>query len=223
MKISILIFHSNIYNYINKKYVDICLKSLYQQTFSDYSVFELCYDFSNLKIWNDSSKDYHFFNESFNNKNDALNFLLKKAFYDFNTDFVFIVNLDDIYHKSRIEKLIKFSNNYDIISSNYFLLFDNNMKKRTLVQDKYEDDYDIDNMIKFMIKNNKRVVDISGVLFNKNVIEKCGFFDNDFGYFSHFILWKKSIKTNLNIFISPEFLLYYRQNSNKNNKNKIKL
>ena len=220
--ICVLIYHSNIFNVFKKKWVVKSMNSIYKQSFQNFDVIELCYDNQNRKLWGlDNFKGkYKFFNKKLDNQNEALNFLFKIAFYDLNYKYVFIVNLDDIYHKDRISNLIQYINKYDIISSNYYFLKNNKKYKRTIVPEIYEDDYNIDYMIKFMIKSNKRTIDLSGVIISKNVIDKCGYLDDDFKSFSHFVLWKKALKNNLTFFISSEYLLYYRL---KNNKKKINL
>jgi hypothetical protein len=216
----IIIFHSDIFKFFNKSIINKSLDSLYNQTFQNFDVMELCYDGTNTKLWK-KNKNYKFFNQKFNNYVDAINFLLKKGFYEFNYKNLFIVNLDDIYHNNRLNELKNHFNDYDIISSNYYILEDNNkIRKREIISENYDINYNLDNIIRYKIRNNERIIDISGVIINKNVIDSCGYLDYNYKHYSHFILWKKACKKGLKFFISNKYLLYYRLNKNKN-KNKI--
>lgn len=120
MKTSVIFYHKNIRSIYKKEWIDKCIKSILDQTYKDFFIYEINYgndDFNFSDYFSKFGKKYKFFKKELNNHAEAMNYLLDKCLKD-KIDVVFNTNMDDYYHIDRFEKqLEKIKQGYDIISS----------------------------------------------------------------------------------------------------------
>ena len=127
MRAACIIYHKNIARY-PARWVDKCVSSIQNQTYKNFKVFEFCYGSDMEKIWKFQSDqvrhEYH--HVPLPNHVFAENSCIEIA-YKNNYDYFFIVNLDDIYDISRIEKQLMVLNaGYDLVSSDFVRFYENN-------------------------------------------------------------------------------------------------
>ncbi len=58
MKVGVIIYHKNIYSIYDKRWVDVCLNSLRDQTYKDFIVYELCYSDEPEQLWEGSKYEH---------------------------------------------------------------------------------------------------------------------------------------------------------------------
>ena len=109
MRIGCIIYHKDIFSYIEHEHIFECLRSIDNQTFKDFDIIELNYSkkteenifLSDIGFFKD--KKITTFREECKNHIEAMNFLLNKTFNELEYDVIFNINLDDIYNEKRIE------------------------------------------------------------------------------------------------------------------------
>lgn len=200
MKSAVLIFHKNIKRY-PKDWVELCVFSIKNQTYTNFDVFELDYDCGSNQIYEGSN----FENKQLNNHADALNYLLKKVF-DLGYDCAFNVNVDDYYSLNRFEKQIGFiKQGYDIVSSNFNLIDENNniiksmdMQSKNIILEANQNNNIIAHPVICYSKNFK------GLLLSSEIPR------------DDFELWKRCyLENKYKFIILPDYLLNYRVHSQK--------
>ena len=138
MKVAIILFHKNVLTYLNPRYVIECLESIENQTFKDYDIFEINYggeDTSIIKHFQKLlDKKHYFYKEGLKDHSYAMNYLLNKVFNEYDYDYCFNINIDDVYHKDRFNHQIKYLRklDYDMISSNMIYINENGEKKKNI-------------------------------------------------------------------------------------------
>lgn len=211
MKIGIVLFHKNIYDLYPKNWIDKCLDSIMNQTFKDFTIYEINYGGDDVRLVNDSN----FFSIEKINYADAMNFIITEAFAD-GCDYVFNTNLDDFYSNKRIEHQIEYLKlGFDIVSSDFCYINENNNVTLNLNILKYGSIMDNLNRGHNVIAH--PVVAISRFFWsdiqNRYDINKTPEEDKD--------LWQRSIQRGYKFHIIDEILLYYRIHSNQVSNKKI--
>jgi hypothetical protein len=217
MKKGVILFHSNIKNIYDERWINKSIFSIINQTDNDFTFYEINYggdDYSvvpkNCEIKN------NFWRNNLSNYAEAMNFILDKAFND-NCDFVFNVNLDDFYHENRISKQIKMitEEDLDIISSDFCYIQEmeiNNVKNDIITKVMNIQKTDINKHL----ENKHNVIAHPSVCYNKRFwsdnknrydITKTPEEDLD--------LWLNSIKRGYKFGIHSDVLLYYRIHKNQ--------
>lgn len=223
MKKGVIIFHSNINNIYDSRWISKSVDSMINQTDNDFTFYEINYggdDKSVIPINNNIQKK--FWSIKLSNYAEAMNFILNKSFED-GCDYVFNTNLDDYYDASRIslqlEKII--NDDCDVLSCDF-----------CYIKEKIQNENSFDNIEMFMnvhkngeIRKNLRmshnVIAHPGVCYNKRFwsdlnnrydVSKIPEEDMD--------LWKRSIERGYKFGIHENVLLYYRIHDNQVSKKK---
>lgn len=234
MKIGVIVYHKNIFSYVDSQIVFECLESIDNQTFSDFDILELDYSnydqfqisLMNLGFFKNNKK--HFFRQECKNHIDAMNFLLDKAFNEMKYDIIFNINLDDIYDKHRFEFQIRkiVLDKYDLVASNYeiFQNKDGNEVSRSIIISKDFDDIDEEQTYIKYKNSRKCIIQLSSMCFTKEAwkaIEKIDIIPT----LESLLMCKKLFTNKKKIHICKEKLLRYRihdkQVSSKYRKNII--
>lgn len=144
-KCAALVYHKNIFEIYQKKWITKCIDSIINQSFIEYDILELNYGVTNFSLFPAiiENKKY-FWNKHFNSHHEARGFLLHKAFHEMGYDVIFNVQLDKFYHLDRFQYQVDaIQRGYDIISSVNHLSNKNKNKPQDLLnitkhlEDKY--------------------------------------------------------------------------------------
>jgi hypothetical protein len=144
-KCAALVYHKNIFEIYQKKWITKCIDSIINQSFIEYDILELNYGVTNFSLFPAiiENKKY-FWNKHFNSHHEARGFLLHKAFHEMGYDVIFNVQLDKFYHLDRFQYQVDaIQRGYDIISSVNHLSNKNKNKPQNLLnitkhlEDKY--------------------------------------------------------------------------------------
>ena len=224
MKIGLIFYHSNVLSYIEHEHIFECLKSIENQTFKDFDIFELNYSkkaeenmfLTDIGFFKD--KKITTYRQECRNHIEAMNFLLNKTFKELDYDVIFNINLDDIYNEKRIElQLIKVFEGYDLISSNYTIFQEKDGEKirREMKMTKSYDNIDDEQIfIKIKMSKNKNIAPTSAMCFTKKcweVLESIPYLPG----VESLLICKKVLKNKLKIHICPELLVDYRIHENQ--------
>lgn len=218
MKVGVIIYYSNIFQY-KLSWIKQCLKSIKDQTFTDYFILELNYGNDNIslltqtKIFNRNK--YCYSKLKLKNYIEAQNFLFKKGFEEYNFDIIFNINIDDYYEKTKFEKHIKVIQNSDaqIVSSNFKLFQEINNKEYyqdvALIKEKdIEKQNDI--LYSLFMNNDPKYFQNSGSCITKNFFLKSNKnIFQDFTLFEVLFMCKEMI-SKVNFYIIPENLCFQR-------------
>ena len=197
MKVGVVIYHKDIDKIYDSRWVDKCLESIKNQTFSDYQIYEI-----NYAADMDCLIKANCYQIELSNYAEAMNFIISKAFED-GCDYVFNVNLDDYYHPTRFEKqLEKLKEGYDIVSSDFcYIDEDNNITHHKNIC-KHGD-------IKENLLRNHNVIAHPAVAMSKNFWNS-NRYDITKTPQEDLELWKVAIQNGYKFYIIDEELLYYR-------------
>jgi hypothetical protein len=231
MKIGLIIYHKNIFNYVNAQIIANCLNSIKNQTFDSFDILEL--DYSNVNqipirlVDNNFKQKSYFMKRECRNHIEAMNYLLSKAFNEMNYDVIFNINIDDIYDIHRIEFQLRkiLIDKYDLVCSNYEIFQIKNgieSSRKITILPSFDNKSDEQTYIKMKIPKNKCIAQLSSMCFTKDswkIIQKIDLLPT----LESLLIFKKLIKANKKIHICKDFLLKYRihenQYSNKYRKN----
>lgn len=228
MKSIAIIYHSNLFEFIDTDCIFKCIESISEQTFSQFDILELNYGndvISLLKLFSNYFKDNkkYFDHKPMKNHVDALNYCLTKCFDELDYDIVFNINLDDFYNINRFQiqydKILHDS--YDLVTSNIKLFQEVDHKiiqrfvnyiKTDLTKE--QESYFIKNKILFEKKN---VLSLSPAAFTKIFWLSIDKKIDDAIPVEDFFLWKKLLQNNPNIkiHISRHHLCNYRIHDNQ--------
>ena len=224
MKLGLIFYHKNVFSYIDHEHIFECLRSIDNQTFKDFDIFELNYSkkaeddvlLSDIGFF--KGKEVITYRQECKNHIEAMNFLLNKTFNELDYDVIFNVNLDDIYNEKRIElQLIKVFEGYDLVSSNYAIFQDRDgekIKREMKMTKSYDDIEDEQTFIKIKISKNKNIIPTTSMCFTKKcweVLEKIPYLPGA----ESLLICKKVLENGLNIHVCPEILVDYRIHKNQ--------
>ena len=85
MKASCILYHSNIMSIYKERWIKQCIKTIKDQTYQDFDVFELNYGDDNTKLSElyDVGGNKHFYEKiKMNNHAEAMNYLIDKVFLE---------------------------------------------------------------------------------------------------------------------------------------------
>ena len=216
MKIGIIIYHSNLKNYISDNILNDCINSIKNQTFDLFDILELDYsnDIKSNKITSSFSQQIIYFKKYFKNHINAMNYLLNTAFNKLDYDIIFNINIDDIYNIHRFEYQLKkiLHDNYSVVASNYHIFNYNNIKSINIIPN-----IDVENeqvYLKIKLQQNKLIIPLSSFCFTKkswNIIQKIDYLPT----LESILICKKLFKSNCKLHICNESLLHYRIHDNQ--------
>jgi len=220
MKVCCIIYHSNISKKYKKQWIIEFVKSIYEQTYTNFDILECCYDNSNMSLFKNifEDKKYIFINKKFSNNFQCQNYIFEKIFKKLDYDVCINTNIDDIYDKTRFEKQMnKIKEGCDLVTSNYtiFQEYDNNKYERNidiLNGKKLENDYDKRLFFTKLVLEKKVNYPFSSTLFTK----KCWNESNKkIEYPENLYLSKSILKNKIKIDICTDFLLKHRIHHNQ--------
>lgn len=198
IKVACIIFHKNTSRY-PAQWVEKCINSIKNQTFKNFTVFEVDYGNSNTQIYEGSIF------ESLELKNHAVahNYLLDKVF-GLGYDIAMNVNLDDFYDVKRFElQVAKIKEGYELVSSNFYVIDERENVVKT----------NVFHNLNFFEEAEKghNIIAHPSCCYSKKFWDNCTkLIDTEIPR-DDFELWKRTFIKGENKFcILPEFLLYYR-------------
>lgn len=201
IKAGVILFHKNVRNY-HPKWVKKCIDSIRNQTFRDFTVYELDYSNTGIQVYGGSI----FYSRGMNNHAEAHNFLLDEVFDD-DLDCAFNVNIDDFYALNRFEKqIIEIERGEDVISSNFY---------RVDERDRIVGIYNFAHLnIKKEAARGHNIIAHPACCYSKNFWTKCTKLDPQQIPADDFHLWIRSMKNGFRFKILDEYLLYQRIHNN---------
>lgn len=206
-KVSAILYHKDILSIYNEQWIEDCMNSLKNQTFQDFTIYELNYGSDDLNLCEKYGikNKFKFFKKKFDNHGDAINFLLSKNIQD-DIEFVFNNNIDDYSHHKRFEiQLEKIKEGYDIVSSNFQIINEIGEIQNQMILS----DLDIEKEV----KNDHNIICHPGVCYSRNFIRK-NLYDGEEIPKEDLLLWKRTV-SNFKFFVCPELLIYYRRHNNQ--------
>lgn len=203
-KCGVILFHKNIKTLYTKRWVDRCLESIINQSYTNYKVYEVNYGSDDYSLVKDYSLNGDCYNQPFGNHADAMNFIIDKAFED-DCDVVFNVNLDDYYDIHRFSKQLDvIKHGYDVVSSDFVYIKEmGNLDingNYLIVSDLH---------IKTELDRDNNVIAHPCVCFNRRFWES-NRYDSSQIPREDLDLWKRGINLGFNFFIIKDTLLFYR-------------
>ena len=212
MKVSCILYHSNIMSIYKERWVKKCIKTIKDQTFQDFDVYELNYgdenDTTNLiSLYDIGGKNQYYEKIKMDNYVVGMNYLLDKVFLEKDYDVCFNINLDDFYDTYRFEKQIEcVKEGYDLISSEYRFITDNG-DEDTLGGLAGLSMNTIDNLFKMNITP----IAHPCVCYTKDFWVKYGKYHPEEMGREDKLLWIRSYEKGANFHIIKQPLLYYRR------------
>ena len=207
MKVLAILYHKNILSIYQKEWIEDCINSLKNQTFQDFTIYELNYGSDKLNLCQEYNvkNDFRYFKKKFDNHGDAINFLFMNAIKD-GFDVVFNNNIDDYSHHKRFEtQLQQMKNGYDIVSSNFQIINEIGELGQKMNLSNFD--------IKQELLNNHNVICHPGVCYSRNFIRK-NLYDGEEIPKEDLLLWKRTV-SNFIFYICEETLIYYRKHKNQ--------
>jgi len=196
LKAAVILFHKQSYKY-PPKWVSKCIESIQKQTYNKFEVFELDYGNEHTQLYKNSS----FASTPMETHADAHNFLLDQVF-SLGYDCAFNTNIDDFYSLNRIEKQLPWiAAGFDIISSNFYHIDDNDRVMYPMVMDSKN--------IRLEARRNHNIIAHPVCCYSKKFWTTCTKLRPNEIPRDDFELWKRSIG-HYQFKILPDFLLYYR-------------
>lgn len=216
----LIIFHKNVYKFCEKEWIQKCIKSIEEQTFQKFDIFELNYGNDNnsiKKFFSDdflSKHNYEYIEKELEDHSYAMNYIINYAmkYEDRNYKYIGNVNLDDYYHKDRlklqIEKLN--TNEFDLVSNNMqYIKSDGKFYKKLILTN-----HDSQKVIDDNFKKNHNIVAHPSVMYTVDFFKKVGPYTNTVPR-EDFDLWIKARKMGMKISILNKCLLFYRLHKNQ--------
>jgi hypothetical protein len=201
MKVAVISYHSNVYKLYPLKWLEEYRDSILNQTFQDFTIYEINYGPTvGMIFWksNYQSREFPTFVH-------CMNWMLDWLFNECGYDVVANTNCDDRYHPKWLEKsLEKINEGYDLVSCNFQLFNEEGI---------YHSHHFSRLNIEHELERNNNVICHPGVLYSKR------FWQNGNRYIPEEIpvedmnLWKRAIK-NSNFIILPEHLVLHRVHDN---------
>lgn len=201
MKVGVLVYHKDVFNIYKPSWVKKCLDSIRNQTFKDFTVYELCYADTRSLLWERSNYSHI----PMVNHIAAMNHILDKAFLD-ECDVVFNINLDDYYAPERFELQLKeIEAGYELISSNF-----QHIEEIDGIDTPVRDMIFHDRDIKVELDANHNVLAHPIIAFTRKFWNENKYYNVDEIGFEDRTLWQRAIKNGSKIKIIDQILLYYR-------------
>lgn len=201
MKIAVISYHANVYQLYPLKWLEEYRDSIMNQTFKDFTIYEINYGKTvGMIFWksNFQSREFPTFVH-------CMNWMLDWLFNECGYDVVANTNADDVYHEQWLEKSIAaIKAGYDLVSCNFQLFNEEGV---------YHSHHFSRLNIEQELERGNNPICHPGVLYSKR------FWKNGNRYIPEEIpaedmnLWKRAIK-NSNFIILPEHLVLHRVHDN---------
>ena len=207
MKVAAIIYHKNIVDLYKKDWIEKSFRSITNQTFTEFSIYELNYGGDKFKLLKEFPNNFksRFFNIKMENHAQAMNFLIDKCLQD-GYDVIFNNNLDDISDINRFQLQIQeIKNGYDLVASNFIHIDEEDKEIRRMDFSKLD--------IKKQFNNRHNIICHPSVCFSRRFLEKNRYVSSEIPE-EDFLLWKRTID-DYKFYIHPEYLINYRIHSNQ--------
>lgn len=196
VKSAVIVYHKNLYQY-PQEWIDRFRESIRNQTYKDFDIIELNYGGGEERIFDDSI----FESIKMLSFPHAMNYLFDKC-KDY--DCVFNTNCDDYYSEDRFEIQIGLiRQGCDIVSSNFSLVDDDNIKLTHRFEEK--------NIDRELSKNHN-VICHPVVAYSKRFINKERYNPEEIP-FEDMKLWQRTVR-DYGYIITPEVLCFHRLHKN---------
>lgn len=200
IKLALICYHKNIENLYPLKWINEFRESIFNQTYGNFTIFEVCYGNDNYRIFDSSIYEC----KEFPTFVHAMNYLLDKAFEE-GYDYVGNLNCDDKYSVDRIEKQLPFiKQGIDIISSNFCLLQDDEI----VLTHKFDG---LDIATNLAMNNN--ILCHPVIFYSKNFWKQNRYVPDEIPV-EDMLLWQRGIKNGNTFIILPDVLCYHRLHDN---------
>jgi glycosyltransferase involved in cell wall biosynthesis len=207
MKVAAIFYHKNISSLYREDWIEKSFKSVLNQTFKKFTIYELNYGKDDLKLCEKYSnkKKSHYFNIEMDNHAQAMNFLIENCLKD-GFDIIFNNNLDDISNEKRFELQInEIKRGYDIVSSNFIHIDSEDDEIRKMDFSKID--------IKEQFNLGHNVLCHPSICYTKKFLEKNRYISDEIPE-EDFKLWKRTL-SDYKFYIHPEYLIKYRIHNNQ--------
>lgn len=218
MKKGVIIYHSNIKDLYKERWIKKSIESMLNQTDSDLYYYEINYGkghYSVLEEYVDATflnSRQKFWSINMLNHAQAMNFILDAAFDD-GCDIIFNTNLDDYYHPDRVKIQTKAIQNYDLVSSDFCYISENQNDEDEITLLMNIKRYG--STIRENLLANHNVIAHPAVCFNKTFWNSSNKYNVNKIPEEDLELWQRSISNGYKFKIVPEILLYYRIHNNQ--------
>lgn len=207
MKVAAIVYHKNISSIYRQDWIEKSFKSILNQTFKKFTIYELNYGKDDLKLCKKftNRKKSHYYNIEMKNHGEAMNFLIEECLKD-GFDVIFNNNLDDVSDEKRFElQLNEIKKGYDVVASNFIHIDSEDVEIRKM----NFSDLDIEKELNI----GHNIICHPSVCYTKKFLEKNRYNSGEIPE-EDLKLWKRTIK-NYNFYIHPEYLVKYRLHKNQ--------
>ena len=208
MKVATILYHKNILNICEKSWIDQCVNSILNQTYKNFTIYEINYgdDDFKLKGQYDTDLEWNFYNKELENHAEAINFLFEQCEKD-SIDYIFNNNMDDWSRFDRFQLQLNESleSGVDICCTNFIHIDGDNSEIRKMNMSEY------DFQMEFDIGHN--MVCHPSVLYSKNFYINNRYTPEEIPE-EDFRLWKRTLK-HFKFKLVDEYLIYYRIHPNQ--------
>jgi hypothetical protein len=235
-KIGVLFFHKNIYKICKEHWVDNCVKSVLNQNYKNFDLFEINYGgvyesiFDKFQDQIEENGHKHFFYAvDMETHTHAMNFLLNKCFHEMDYEIVFNTNMDDYYTPDRFEEqLYCIGQGYKVCSPMwiYFTEEVDFVEKEKLVFNpgllaiKDTSEYINQEEMQEQLDKNNNVLNHSGVCWHRDFWNSYDIEGNLLRYrddkpFEDLTLWRRASHAGIPMTIINKHLIQYRIHENQ--------
>lgn len=206
MNVACIAYHKNAEKLYKKEWIDICVKSIKDQTLQDFTMVELNYGGTPEHYFEGVRGKYMFFNREFDNHIFAMNYLYSMLFAN-GFDVIMNLNMDDYYTVKRFETQLSYiKSGEQLVSSNWMYVAENGSILKSFRYHNRD--------IETELNNNHNVIAHPAVCMHKS------FWDDDLHYNDllgkeDLDLWQRAVKKGKRLFICPHFHLFYRIHDNQ--------
>lgn len=205
MRTALICYHKNLNTVYHPEWIKQYRQSILNQTFQDFDIYELNYGAGQERIFDNSI----FVSHPFKTFVHGMNYLLSQLFFPPDNpekyyDCVFNSNVDDYYHPEWMEReVLHIKNGYDIVSSNYVLVKDDQHQQYTNFNT-----LDINNRL----NNQENIIAHPAVAYSRRFWQHNRYKPEEIPY-EDLRLWQRTI-SRFRFMVLTETLLYYRQHPN---------
>lgn len=208
--IGVIIFHRDSKKSYEERWIKKFVESIVNQTFNDFTVYEINYGGDGYSIITDYSGDsirsHKFFNIKMENHVYAMNYIIDVAFSD-GCDFVFNTNIDDYYDVRRIEKQLPYlESGVDICSTDFYYIRDHKGDDIVTELKRMSGTGDIINNF----ESGHNVIAHPSVAYSRKVWKNGNKYDGEKIPEEDFLFWKHLMSNGYRFDIVPMELLFYR-------------
>lgn len=201
MRVALISYHKSLNALYPKAWIERHRKSVINQTYKNFDIYELNYGGGEERIFANSS----YAPQEFPTFIHAMNYLLDFLFNELNYDAVGNLNCDDWYDLKRLEKQLPFiSQGFDIVSSNFALI----RREKEFLRHRFHD-----KDIQKELDSGNNIIAHPAVIYSKNFWKNMRY-DPEEIPFEDMKLWKRALMMGHRIKIVEECLLFHTIHEN---------